>query len=479
MGLLIRNGTIVTADREWRSDIRCADGRIVEIGESLESAGEKTVDASAQYVFPGGIDPHVHMELPVAGTVSSDDFETGTAAAIAGGTTTILDFVHPERGENFLEALAARRAEAAKAVCDYGLHMAITWWGEETAQWMVSSIDEGVPSFKIYMAYKQTVGLDDADIVEVLQTLEGLEGLLLVHAEHGEMIEQLRNRFAKEGKIEPRYHALSRPSALEGEATNRIATLAGISGVPIYVVHVTCREAAEAVSRAREKGWPVHGETCPQYLLLEDSVYDKPEFEGAAYVIAPPIRPQGHQQVLWSALAEGTLEAVGTDHCPFHFEGQKELGRDDFRLIPGGAAGVEHRLTLLYSYGVAKGVIDRHRFVDLVSTRPARFFGLYPRKGAIAVGSDADLVVWDPEATGTISARTHHHRCDRSIFEGFELEGLPSTVIAAGQVRYQDGDLQVERGAGRFLPRALKPSGPQVPKPSSPQAPRGGGAGGE
>ena len=456
MGILIKNATAVTDAERWQGDILCREGKIVALGPNLEPAtGDEIVDAADQYVFPGGVDPHVHMELPVAGTVSSDDFETGTAAGLAGGTTTIIDFVHPERGQDPLDALAARQRVAEKAVADYGFHMAVTWWGEEMARGMSRCVnEEGIPSFKAYMAYKETVGLEDEELVEVMATIADLEALLLVHAEHGDLVEHLRNRLADEGRSEPSSHPLSRPPAAEGEATHRAAVLADQTGASLYVVHVTCREAAAAIATARRENHRILGETCPQYLLLEDSVYDKPDFEGAAYVVSPPIRPTGHQDALWEAIANGDLQVVGTDHCPFHMH-QKEAGKTDFRLIPGGAAGIEHRLPLLYTYGVGEGRFDLHRFVELVSTRPAKIFGLYPRKGSITVGADADLVIWDPEATATISARTHHHRCDRSIFEGFELRGLPSTVVARGVIRYRDGQLMAERGAGRFLERAL------------------------
>ena len=454
MSLLIKNGDVITAENRQTQDIRCREGRIVELGMDLEPAGEELLDASGCLVFPGGVDPHVHMQLPVAGTVSSDDFETGSAAALAGGTTSLIDFVHPERGESLPEALEARCREAQDSVCDWGLHMAVTWWGERTAEWMAQCVEQGVPSFKAYMAYKETVGLDDTDLVRVMQTVADLGGLLLVHAEHGEAIEHLGARFATDGKTEPRYHARSRPAVLEGEATNRAVTLAGVLGTPLYIVHVTCREAATAVALGRQRGWPVSGETCPQYLLLEDSVYDKPDFEAAVYVIAPPIRPPGHQEALWSALQNGDLSTIGTDHCPFTME-QKRLGEDDFRRIPGGAAGIEHRLALLWTYGVGEERLDPGHFVDLVSTQPARLCGLYPRKGAVAVGSDADLVLWDPEATSTISAATHRHNSDRSIFEGFEVRGLPTIVIAGGEVRYRDGSLRVESGCGQYLARRL------------------------
>lgn len=454
-GLLISGGTLVTAEASRRGDLRIRDGRIVEVGERLEAAGEERLDATDLLVLPGGVDPHVHMELPVAGTVSSDDFETGTAAGLAGGTTSIIDFVHPEREQSFLEALAERRADGEKAVADYGLHMAVTWWGDGTAEAMADCVAAGVPSFKIYMAYKATVGLEDDDLAEVMRTAATVDGMLLVHAEQGDEIEELRDRFVAEGKTEPRFHALSRPSRLEGAATERIAAMAGASGARLYVVHVTCRESVEAIAAARAAGWRVSGETCPQYLLLDQSVYDLPDFAGATYVIAPPLRPREHQAVLWSALEDGTLEIVATDHCPFHFAGQKELGRDDFRLIPGGAAGIEHRLSLVYTHGVVAGRFSNERFVDLVSTTPARRFGLYPRKGSLSVGADADLVLWDPTATATLSAATHYQRCDRSIYEGFEVTGQPATVIAAGEIRYREGDLRAQRGTGRFLERRL------------------------
>jgi dihydropyrimidinase len=459
MTVLIKNGNVVTADGSWMGDVRCRGGLIVELGSDLESTAAETVlDASGQHVFPGGVDPHVHMALPVAGTVSADDFESGTAAGLAGGTTTIIDFVHPERGEDFTDALAARKREAAAAVTDYGLHMAVTWWGDETEEQMARCVKDGVPSFKIYLAYKSTVGIDDGDVVRAMAASKRLGGLVLVHAEHGEAVEYLRERLAAAGKTAPKYHALSRPSELEGEATRRATVLAGTTSASLYVVHVTCRESIEAVAAARALGWSVHGETCPQYLMLNDEVYEGDDFEGpAAHVIAPPIRPRGHQEALWAALENGVLTAVGSDHCPFTKE-QKNLGRADFRLIPGGAAGIEHRMALLYTYGVGTGRLSLERFVDLVSTEPARRFGLYPRKGAIEVGADADLVVWDPEATGTISAATHHHRTDQSIYESLELRGLPSFVIAGGIVRFGPRGLDVERGVGRFLERKLNES---------------------
>ena len=292
MGILIRNGDIVTGQQRWRGDIRCRDGRIVELAKALAPGSEDEVlDAAGQLVFPGGVDPHVHMQLPVAGTVSSDNFESGTAAALAGGTTTIVDFVHPERGESFLEALAARKEEAGKAVADYGLHMAVTWWGEETTRWMADCVhNQGIPSFKLYMAYKETVGLEDAALIRALEAAHNLQARVLVHAEHGDMVEHLRSRLAAAGSLGPEAHPRSRPPELEGEATERMMVLAGLTGASAYIVHVTCQQAVDALTKARDSGLEVYGETCPQYLLLDESVYEKPDFEAAAYVIAPPIR---------------------------------------------------------------------------------------------------------------------------------------------------------------------------------------------
>ncbi len=456
MSILIKNGTIVTAIDKAVGDVRCTDGKITEIGTNLEAAGEEVIDASGQYIFPGGLDPHVHMELPFMGTVSADDFETGTAAGVAGGTTSIIDFVIPGRGDDMLETLDAWHDKAAKSVSDYAFHMAVTWWGDQSAAWMKTCVEEkGIPSFKTFMAYRGAIGVDDVELIEVMKTARDLNALVTVHAEHGDMVVELQNKLMAEGKTGPKYHALSRPAPLEGEATSRAIMLARMTKEPLYIVHVTCVQAIEAIAEARARGQRVHGETCPQYLLLDDSIYDKPDFEGAAAVMSPPIRPKGHQEPLWNALRSGVLEVVATDHCPFNLHGQKDMGKDDFRKIPNGAAGIEHRLPLMYTYGVLTGRLDLHQFVDVTSTRAAKLFGLYPRKGSITVGADADLVVWDPEASGVISAGTHHHKVDRNIFEGFETRGACSSVIVNGRVQFSGGDLKVEKGAGRYLERKL------------------------
>lgn len=467
MGLVIRNGTIVTAVDQYVSDVFCEDGVIKAIGKNLDvPAGTQVVDGSGQYVFPGGIDAHTHMELPFMGTTSSDDFYTGTAAGVAGGTTTIIDFIIPGRNQNLLEARDFWMNNAKKAVSDYAFHMAVTWFSDQVKKDMEHVYrHDGIQSFKIFMAYRGAIGVDDVELVQVLDTAHSLGALVTSHCEHGDGVVALQTRLASRGLMEPKWHAASRPAYLEGEATNRVIQLARVASdgrnghmstaseaQPVYIVHLTCKESMDAVYRARAEGQRVMVETCPQYLLLDDSVYEKPDFEGAAYVMSPPIRPKGHQDYLWNALSTGAIQHVATDHCPFTMQ-QKAAGKDDFRKIPNGAAGIENRMNLLYSYGVAKKRITLQQYVDVTSTQAAKIFGLYPKKGAIAVGSDADLVLYDPKGTSKISAKTHHQRVDRNIFEGFELEGKVATTVVNGRVQWQDGDLRVERGAGRYLKR--------------------------
>jgi dihydropyrimidinase len=468
MSLVIRNGTIVTAVDQYVGDIYCADGVIKAIGMDLDvPAGTQVVDGSGQYVFPGGIDAHTHMELPFMGTTSSDDFETGTAAGVAGGTTSIIDFIIPNRNQSLLEAQAFWMNNAKKAVADYGFHMAVTWFSEQVKREMEHVFrNDGIQSFKIFMAYRGAIGVDDVELVQVLDTAHDLGALVTAHCEHGDAVVALQNRLFARGLTEPKWHAASRPAYLEGEATNRVIQLAraasdarnghpasAAEAQPVYIVHLTCKESMDAVYRARHEGQKVLVETCPQYLLLDDSVYEKPDFEGAAYVMSPPIRPKGHQEYLWNALATGGIQHVATDHCPFRQADQKVMGKDDFRKIPNGAAGIENRMALLYTYGVAKKRITLQQFVDVTSTQAAKIFGLYPRKGAIQVGSDADLVLYDPKGSSTISAKTHHQRVDRNIFEGFALEGKVATTVVNGRVQFADGKLRVERGAGRYLKR--------------------------
>lgn len=468
MGIVIRGGTVVTSTDQLKADVYCEGGVIRAVGKDVEvPAGTQVVDASGQYVMPGGIDAHTHMELPFMGTTSSDDFFTGTAAGVAGGTTTIIDFIIPNRNQSLLEARDFWMNNAKKACADYAFHMAVTWFNDQVQKEMRHVFHEdGIQSFKIFMAYRGAIGVDDVELIGVLDTAHDLGALVTSHCEHGDAVVALQNRLADRGLLTPKYHAQSRPAYLEGEATNRVINLAlaasdGRNGhparpheaQPVYIVHLTCREAMDAVYAARRRGQPVLVETCPQYLLLDDGVYEKPDFEGAAYVMSPPIRPQGHQEYLWDALSTGAIQHVATDHCPFRQADQKVMGKDDFRKIPNGAAGVEDRLKLLYTYGVATGRLTLQQFVDVTSTQAAKIFGLYPRKGTIAPGADADLYLYDPAATGRISAKTHHQKVDRNIFEGFEVKGKVSTTVVAGRVQYQDGQLRVERGAGRYLKR--------------------------
>jgi len=455
--LLIKRGTVISPYDSRRQDVLVDGGKIAAVGEDLKTGADRIIDADGLFVLPGGIDVHTHLAMPFMGEVSADDFESGTAAAIAGGTTSIIDYVVPAREQSLLEALADWKTKARSAVADYGFHMAVTWYSERVAAEMKVCVErEGIPSFKAFLAYKGAIMVDDAELYSLLKVARELGALIMAHCENGEIIAELQQRFYSEGKIEPRYHGLSRPSYAEGESAARLVAFARSLGVPAYLVHMSCSESTGVLVGARAEGLDVHGETCPQYLLLEDSVYDKPDFLGAAYVMSPPIRPAGHAQKLWGAIKAGQIQVVATDHCPFNLRNQKELGRRDFRKIPNGAAGIEERLKLLYTYGVMERRITMNQLVAVTSTNPAMLFGLYPRKGIIAAGSDADLVLWRPDGPGTISAATHHHNVDTSIFEGFDTIGGPHMVIAAGRVQFEEGRLDVEPGKGRFLPRKLR-----------------------
>ena len=454
--ILIRQGDIVTADREFRADILIAGGKIAAVGQSLKAPGRTTqiIDASGAYVLPGGVDPHVHMELPSPAGFSCDDFASGSEAALRGGTTSIIDFVTPQRGQSMLEALRERKEAAGKSVCDYGLHMSVTDWNERTPGEMAHCArEEGIPSFKVYMAYQETIGLGDSQILSVMEAVAKLGALVAVHAEHGEAIAYLRRRLLAKGRTGPESHALSRPPQVEEEAVGRAVLLAALTGCPLYVVHVSTREGALRIERARGTGQVVFAETCPHYLLLDEAALNGPE--GASYVMSPPLRTQAQRQALWDALGTGAIQAVATDHCPFNAKGQKDFGRNDFTKIPNGVAGVEDRLTLLYTYGVLEKRISLCQWVSLTATAPAKIFGLYPRKGIIAVGSDGDLVLWDPKAEGFISAKTHRQRCDTNVYEGFRILGRPRIVLLGGRLACEDGQVRLERGAGKFLARRL------------------------
>lgn len=470
MGLLIKNGEIVTSGDRYVADVYCDDGRIVAIGSNLEkrSAKDETIDASGQFVFPGFIDPHVHMELKFMGTVSCDDFETGPASGVAGGTTSFIDFCIPAPGQSMLEALKDWRERSKKSPVDHTYHMAVTSWGDKTAEEMAAVVLEyGITSFKVFMAYKGAFMLDDSALYQVMKQAAKLGAVVTVHAENGDAVYALQQELIARGDLGPEYHPVSRPSSVEGEATNRVLMMARLHGATAYIVHMTCRESVEALVRAKQAGQHCYGETCPQYLLLDDTVFTKPNFEASTYVMSPPIRPghQGHHEALWRGLQNGMLDSIGTDHCPFTME-QKRMGKDNFTLIPNGAAGIEDRLQLLYTYGVCEGHFDLQRMVALGSTNPARIFGLYPRKGTVAVGADADLVIFDPTTTGKRGAKIHHSRCDRSIFEGFKVKGSPTFVVVNGRIQYADGKLKTERGAGRFIKREVKRETPAAPAPA-------------
>lgn len=469
MTLLIRGGTVVTAEAEARADVLCAGGTIQAVGPGLDApAGAEVIDAGGCYVMPGGIDPHTHMELPVMGTVASDDFFTGTAAALAGGTTMIIDFAIPEPGQRLLDAYRQWRDMARKAAADYSLHGTITWWGPSVAADMETLTREhGVNSFKHYMAYKGTIMCDDEVLVQSFRRARDLGALCTVHAENGELVEQLRQEVFERGVRGPAGHPLSRPPAVEAEAANRAIRIAEVLGVPLYVVHTSCKDALDAVSRARLAGQRVFAEVLVQHLVIDESVYASPDWRTAAHhVMSPPFRAPEHQEALWAGLRAGMLHTTASDHCCFCTE-QKELGRDDFRQIPNGTGGVEDRMSVLWHHGVGTGRITRSELVQLTSTAAARIFHIYPRKGAIVAGADADLVVWDPAATRTISAATHHQRIDFSIYEGMEVVGAPAVTVSQGRVVWQQGALRAERGAGRYVDRPCWPDYARAPGPTA------------
>jgi dihydropyrimidinase len=453
---IIQNGSVVTATDTYKADVAISNGKITAIGTDLPLENtSKVLDATGKLVMPGGIDVHTHLDMPFGGTTSADDFETGTRAAAFGGTTTLIDFAIQYKGQRLRQAFDTWMGKASnKAVCDYAFHCIVTDVSDGQLSEMNDLVHEGVTSFKLFMAYPGVFMLDDGSIFKALQTTSKNGGLVCMHAENGSAIDVIVQQALAEGKKAPKYHALTRPTTAEAEATSRAIALAEMAGAPIYIVHLSCNDALEKVREARDRGLPVYAETCPQYLYLSIENFDAPGFEGAKYVFTPPLREKWHQEKLWNGLKCDHLQVVSTDHCPFCFKEQKELGRDDFTKIPNGGPGVEHRMSLIYSGGVASGRFSANRFVELVATTPAKLFGLYPRKGTIAVGSDADLVIFDPNRKHTISAKTHHMRVDYSMFEGIQVTGMPDVVLSRGQV-VVDGDKFLGRaGQGNFLRRA-------------------------
>jgi dihydropyrimidinase len=453
---IIANGQIVTATDTYSADIAISAGKIDAIGQNLprQNAGS-VLDATDKFVFPGGIDVHTHLDMPFGGTTSADDFETGTRAAAFGGTTTLIDFAIQYKGQSLRMAFDTWMKKASeKAVCDYAFHCIITELGDAQLKEMNALVGEGVTSFKLFMAYPGVFMLDDASIFKALQTAAKNGGLVCIHAENGSAIDVIVQQALAEGKKAPKYHALTRPTTAEAEATARAIALAEMAGAPVYIVHLSCNDALEKVREARDRGLPVYAETCPQYLYLSIENFDVPGFEGAKYVFTPPLREKWHQEKLWNGLKRDHLQVVSTDHCPFCFKEQKELGKDDFTKIPNGGPGIEHRMSLIYSGGVTQGRFSVNRFVELVSTTPAKLFGLYPRKGTIAVGSDADLVVFDRNRKHTISAKTHHMRVDYSMFEGIEVNGMPDIVLSRGRVVVAGDKFLGRAGQGQFIKRS-------------------------
>jgi len=455
MTVLIRGGTVVNADRSFRANVLCKGEKIVAVGAGLDAPkGATVIDAGGQYVMPGGIDPHTHMQLPFMGTVASDDFYSGTAAGLAGGTTMIIDFVIPNPQQNILDAYHQWREWAEKSVADYSFHVAITWWDDSVHADMATLVaDYGVNSFKHFMAYKGAIMADDEVLVNSFTRARELGAICTVHAENGELVFRLQKEIYGKGITGPEGHPLSRPPEVEGEAANRAIRIAEVLGVPLYVVHTSCRQALESITRARIEGQRVFGEVLAGHLLIDDSVYRDRDFAtAAAHVMSPPFRPADHQQALWHGLQSGNLQTTATDHCCFCAD-QKAAGRNDFRLIPNGTGGVENRLEVLWDQGVNTGRLTMNEFVAVTSTNAAQIFNVYPRKGSISEGADADIVVWDPEATKTISAKTHHQKVDYNIFEGMTVRGCASHTLSQGKVVFADGELDVERGAGRYVER--------------------------
>ena len=458
MKILIKNGYVVTAVDSYTADILVDGSTVAMIGVDLEKvagAVGKTIDATGKLVIPGGIDPHTHMDLPFGGTSSSDDFETGTRAAALGGTTTIIDFAVQYRGQSLNQALDVWMAKAeGKASIDYGFHLIVTDLPDQRVPELKTLIDQGIPSFKLFMAYPGVFLVDDGTIFKAMSVAGEAGGLICMHAENGVIIDVLVKRALAEGKRAPKYHALTRPARAEAEGVHRAIAIAEMANSSVYIVHLSCDDALKEVQAARDLGLPVYAETCPQYLFLDDTCYEQEGFEGAKYVMTPPLRHKANQEQLWKGLRSNDLQVISTDHCPFCFKEQKELGRDDFSKIPNGGPGVENRMSLIFDGGVVQKRISLNRFVELTSTAAAKIFGLFPKKGTIAVGSDADIVIFDPSLEETISAKTHHMRVDYNAYEGRTVRGVTDTVLVRGNIVVESGIFKGRPGNGRFLKRS-------------------------
>lgn len=456
MGLILQGGTIVTDVKSYKADVRIENEKIAEIGADLFKGGDEIVPINGCYLVPGGIDTHTHFDLDVGTTITADNFETGTKAAIVGGTTTILDFATQSKGHTLSDGLREWHDKSrGRCYSDYGFHMAITDWNDTTSKEMEDMINEGVTSFKMYMAYKDTLQVDDGIIFKALKRAKELGVLIGFHCENGDIISELINEFKDNNQLSPKYHQLSRPSDLEVEATYRLMKIAKTANAPVYVVHLSSKDALEEVKKARLDGVKVYTETCPQYLLLDDKLYDLDGFESAKYVMSPPLRKKADNEALWKALEEGDIDAIGTDHCSFNYKGQKDIGINDFSKIPNGGPGVEHRMGLLYTYGVKEGKISMNKFVELTSTKAAKLFGMYPQKGSIEVGSDADIVVIDPEMKNIISAENQTQNTDYTPYEGYEVDCQFRHVFLRGIEVIKEGKLTVEHPTGKYIVRTI------------------------
>lgn len=453
MKTLIKNGRIVTAVDDYRADILIEDEQVSMIGKSLEMEADKVIDAKGKLVIPGGIDPHTHMELPFGGTYSSDDFFTGTRAAAFGGTTTIIDFAVQNKGESMLLGADKWHAKAeGKAVIDYGFHLITTDFEDKNKSEMFKLIDEGITSFKLFMAYPGVFLSDDATIFRAMSAAGERGGLVCMHAENGIVINEIIKKFKEQGRLAPKYHALTRPTIAEAEGVHRAIALAEMAETPVYIVHLSCSDALNQVRQARDRGIPAFAETCPQYLFLSIEDYGD-GWDGAKYVMTPPLREKHNQADLWKGLKMDDLQCIATDHCPFCMKDQKELGRDDFSLIPNGAPGVEYRMELIYNGGVLENNISLNRFVELTSTAAAKMFGMFPKKGTIAVGSDADIVIFDTEKEHTFTLENQHMNVDYCAYEGKKIKGKVETVLSRGRVVIENGECPVEKGSGQFVKR--------------------------
>ena len=459
MSVLIKNGRIITAVDDYMGDVFIENETITHIGKSLDMEADEILDASGKYLFPGGLDPHTHLDMPFGGTVSADDFETGTRAAAHGGTTTLVDFAIQTKGQSTLEALDTWHAKAdGKTAIDYGFHMIVTDLEDDRVHEMKMLADEGVTSYKLFMAYPGVLYVDDGTIYRAMRKAGENGTVVCMHAENGIVIDEIVKRALAEGKTEPKYHALTRPTRMEAEGVHRAISIAEVANVPVYIVHLSSSDALEQVMLARNRGVHAFAETCPQYLFLDHSYYEQEGFEGAKYVMTPALREKWNQDELWKGLKFGDLQSISTDHCPFCFKDQKTLGIDDFSKIPNGGPGVENRMSLVFNGGVNSGRISLNKFVELTSTAAAKTFGLFPKKGTIAVSSDADIVIFDPNRKETISVDnscTHHMRVDYNAYEGFEVTGFTETVLSRGKIIIKDCEYMGKKGDGQFLKRGL------------------------